>query len=75
MREPWRLTLGELIPPEVGVVLIELGAFLTVRLLVGLPFLFFWAWGLELEVGTGSRLPSVRPQPTVPATDRSSTPM
>lgn len=37
------LTLGELVLPKVGVVLVKLGALFTVRLLVGLPFLFFWA--------------------------------
>lgn len=36
------LTLGELVLPKIGVVLIELRAPLTVRLLVAFPF-FFWA--------------------------------
>lgn len=35
--------MGELVLPKVGVVLVKLGALFTVRLLVGLPFLFFWA--------------------------------
>ena len=49
--------LGELVLPKVGVVLVKLGALFTVRLLVGIPFLFFWAWGSGMEVGTGSRGP------------------
>ena len=67
------LTLGELVLPKVGVVLVKLRALFTVRLLIGLPFLFFWAWGSGMEVGTGSRAPSSRPQSTVPTPDRSDT--
>lgn len=36
-------TLGELVLPKIGVVLVELGASLTVRLFVPFPFFFFWA--------------------------------
>lgn len=55
------LTLGELVLPEVGVILVELGALLTVRLLIGFSFLFFWAWGLGTQVGTESQPPPPPP--------------
>lgn len=47
--------LGELVLPKVGVVLVKLGALFTVRLLVGLPFLFFWAssWRAPGPRGSG----------------------
>lgn len=64
------LTLGKLVLPKFGVVLVKLGALFTVRFLVGLPFLFFWAWGSGMEVETGSRAPSFRPQSTIPTPDR-----
>lgn len=48
--------LGELVLPEVGVVLVELGALLTVGLLVGLPFFFFWACSRRAPGPSGSSL-------------------
>lgn len=48
--------LGELVLPEVGVVLVELGALLTVGLLVSLPFFFFWACSRRAPGPSGSSL-------------------
>lgn len=36
----WELTLGKLVLPKVGVILIEFRALLAVWLFVGLPFFF-----------------------------------
>lgn len=49
------LTLGELVLPKVGVVLVELGALFTVRLLIILPF-FFWARSSRAPGPNGSGL-------------------